>query len=468
MSIDVSQRMRIAPKQGGEECPKRQPKSPGLARSLLDKICASLVLSLKKIIFSKEFWSRHREGAQDFIRTRLLPFPTLILLFINLLKGSIQDELDGFFQAIDQADIPERRVTSSAFCRARKKLKPEAFIELSRHLVAFFYKHFHPRRWRGMRLLAIDGSTLRVPRVEEIAAHFGTWNSALGEPCPLARTSQLFDVLNRITVDAMIAPKNQGERTLAATHLDHVGAGDLLLLDRGYPCFWLFDLILSTGAHFCARLPISGWNIVQSFLASGKAQQTRWLHPTPQAERRYQETDTSAKPLRVRLVRIDLPGAEEPEILITSLLDNEEFPVDLFGDLYHSRWPVEEEYKRIKCRMHIENFSGKSVRSVYQDFHAKVFTGNLTAALAHPVQQEIRIQYAHRKHAYQLNGALALSRMKNTAPLLFLRSGLIDIVRRLHALFRIMVLPVRPGRKCPRRKHAIKIQGFYPAYKPIR
>jgi hypothetical protein len=454
--------------EGGEECPKRQRKPSCLARNLLDKICASLVLSLKKIIFSKEFWSRHREGTQDFIRTRLLPFSTLILFFMNLLKGSIQDELDGFFQAIDPADVPERKVTNSALCRARKKLKPEAFNELSRHLVTFFYKHFHPRRWRGMRLLAIDGSTLRVPRVEEIAAHFGTWNSALGDPCPLARTSQLFDVLNRITVDALLAPKHQGERTLAAKHLDHVGTRDLLLLDRGYPCFWLFDLILSTGAHFCARLPVTGWSIIESFLASGERQQTLWLHPTAEAVRFYRPTDTSPNPLRVRLVRIDLPEAAEPEILITSLLDHTDFPVNLFGDLYHSRWPVEEEYKRIKCRMHIENFSGRSVRSVYQDFHAKVFTGNLTAALAHPVQQLVRKHYVGRKHVYRVNGSLALSRMKNTAPLLFLRHGLMDIISKLHALFLVTVLPVRPGRKYPRKKHGIKIQGFYPSYKPIR
>jgi hypothetical protein len=32
---------------------------------------------------------------------------------------------------------------------------------------------------------------------------------------------------------------------------------------------------------------------------------------------------------------------------------------------------VEEDYKAIKCRMELENFTGKSVLSVYQDFHAK-------------------------------------------------------------------------------------------------
>jgi hypothetical protein len=37
----------------------------------------------------------------------------------------------------------------------------------------------------------------------------------------------------------------------------------------------------------------------------------------------------------------------------------------------------------------VENFSGKSVLSVYQDFHARVFSKNLTSALAFPTQSKI-------------------------------------------------------------------------------
>ncbi len=43
----------------------------------------------------------------------------------------------------------------------------------------------------------------------------------------------------------------------------------------------------------------------------------------------------------------------------------------------------------MKSRVEIENFSGKSVESVYQDFHARVFTANLTAAMVHPAQDVV-------------------------------------------------------------------------------
>jgi len=73
-----------------------------------------------------------------------------------------------------------------------------------------------------------------------------------GAPCPMARVSQMFNVLNKITINALIAPKNIGERELAIKHFNHIQPKDIIFLDRGYPAYWLFLLIISAKAHFCA------------------------------------------------------------------------------------------------------------------------------------------------------------------------------------------------------------------------
>jgi hypothetical protein len=59
-----------------------------------------------------------------------------------------------------------------------------------------------------------------------------------------------------------------------------------------------------------------------------------------------------------------------------------QYPYELFRKLYHCRWQVEEDYKVLKAWLTMENFSGKSVLSIYQDFHAKIFSKNLTSILA--------------------------------------------------------------------------------------
>jgi hypothetical protein len=57
---------------------------------------ANLIRKLKKTVQSEKFVARHRKSSKDFTRTRQLPFRTLIYFLLNLVKGSLQDELDHF------------------------------------------------------------------------------------------------------------------------------------------------------------------------------------------------------------------------------------------------------------------------------------------------------------------------------------------------------------------------------------
>ncbi len=57
-----------------------------------------------------------------------------------------------------------------------------------------------------------------------IIDHFGTWTVHKGKDCPLARLSQMYDTLNKISIDAIISPKATGERKLAAQHCKHLQA----------------------------------------------------------------------------------------------------------------------------------------------------------------------------------------------------------------------------------------------------
>ena len=69
--------------------------------------------------------------------------------------------------------------------------------------------------------------------------------------------------------------------------------------------------------------------------------------------------------------------------------DTGKYPWAVFFDLYHSRWPVEEDYKTVKSRIELENFSGKSALSVYQDFHAKVLMKNIVSLFVLPVNDTL-------------------------------------------------------------------------------
>lgn len=451
-----------------KKCQKTPKKVLTLARTLLLKICAKLIDFLKEIILSNDFLAQHRQSPKNFTRKRKLPFHHLIFFLMNFIKRSYQDELDGFFQALNGFEVSKRIISKVALSKARMKLKYEAFVELNRHLIDFFYRNFQPTTWHGFNLLAIDGSTARLPQIKEIAEHFGVWHSKGGSECPIARVSQMFDVLNNLSIDATISPKSVGERQLAAQHFLNLLPTDLILLDRGYPAYWLFNLILSLGSNFCARISCTKWKIIRKFYHSGKKEQVIYLPAPTTSRKQCLEMGLDTKPLRLRLIRVELDTGET-EILVTSLIDPDLYPAHIFHELYHERWPVEEDYKTVKCWIEIENFSGKSVLSVYQDFHAKIFSKNMTSALAYPTREIVRQASEGKKYEYQINFAQALSNTKNVIVLLFERSkeAATLLISQLHEIFIKTIEPIRPGRKFPR-NHKVHRRCFYLCYKSIR
>ena len=437
-----------------------------VARNLIFNVCAKTFEFIREIISSPDFIARHRKNKKDFTRNRKLPFNVLIVFLINLVKGSYQDELDKFFKTLCRLDVAKRIVSKAALAKARMKLKYEAFVELNLQLITYFEKHFRPKLWFGFRLLAIDGSTTKLPITDDVARHFGVWKVRQGAPSPMARVSQLFDVLNKLTIDALITPKRIGERELAAQHLLNVMPNDLILLDRGYPAWWLFNLILSMEANFCSRVSCTKWKVVRKFFRSGLSENVVSVPVNSTSVAQCTQMGIDTNPLKLRLIRIENDG--QVAVLITSLIDVERYPIELFSDLYHKRWPVEEDYKIIKCRIELENFSGQSALSVYQDFHAKVFTKNLVWMMAFPVQDRIDDEIAQTKHRYQINFTQALSKSKGVIALLFLDTK--RLIKRLIAdlqyIFQRTTEPIRPGRKYPR-NHKSKPRRHFLPYKPI-
>ena len=383
-----------------------------------------------------------------------------------MVKRALQDELDEFFRALQQEKVAERVVTKSAFSQARQKLKHTAFIELNQEQVAYFYGHFALQQWQKFRLLAIDGSMSDLPNAPNLQEHFGVWSSSTGPGRAKARLSQMFDVLNKVTIDASIGPNAHGERELAESHLTQVGNGDLVLLDRGYPAFWFFMAILSRQADFCARLNVSQWKSVRNFVASGEQERIITLRPDYRARKKCRERSLPTEPLQLRLIRVELPTGEV-EVLITSLFDTARFPYEVFKELYFRRWPVEEDYKCMKSRLEVENWSGSSKEAIYQDFHATIFTKNLAAILAQPAQIVVEHNTSTRKHRYQVNMTNLISKLKDTVLHLFHDVNVLPLLGSIWRQMLQTIEPIRPNRSYSRKKKIHKSR-FPMNYKSTR
>lgn len=168
----------------------------------------------------------------------------------------------------------------------------------------------------------------------------------------------------------------------------------------------------------------------------------------------------------MRLVRVDLDNGEVI-VLVTSLLDLISFPYAYFTDLSRHRWPIETDYRHIKTRLEVENWTGLTVSAIYQDFHATVFTKNLTAILAQPAQQAVIQASSTKKYRYQINMANLFSKMKDTIFLLFYSANPLPLLLRLWQQMTRPLEPIRPNRSFPRHKR-VKRKRFPMSYKPLR
>ena len=380
-------------------------------------------------------------------------------------KSSIQRELDRFYKEVTQSDFNIRAVTKSAFTQARAKLNPWAFKRLNEVAVNSFYDGAEYYVWHNMPLLAVDGTRLVLPNHPTIIEEFGVhqFGPKADSPRSLAIGSMLYDVLNMVTIDSQIAPYVSSERDLLMQHLDHVKSGDLLLLDRGYPSFWLLFLLKAKGIEFCLRLKDDWWLKVKEFTESlDKERIVTFSLPKKDRSKLKDFPHMLDTKITCRLIKVELENGEK-EVLCTSLIDTQTYLHEEFEELYHYRWNEEEAYKLLKSRIELENFSGKTARAVKQDFHGKVFLMTLCAAYAHPIEEKVVAEYKadqNRKHDQKINRTNAIASTMDVLIPIFIKNKYREALQAFDKIVEDTREIIRPGRSNPRNKKPKKLYSM--------
>jgi hypothetical protein len=338
-----------------------------------------------------------------------------------------------------------RRMSRQEFSAARQKIKWEAFEELHQTSVAGSYQE-EWKTWRGYRVMAADGSFVRLPSDAELVKYYG----GLGHE-QTAAAALLYDLENGIVMDAKIAPVKENERALAEEHL-RVSQGldsyknghrELIIFDRGYPSH---ELVKSISDKQIAHLPAAGVMRVRKGFIREEA-------PGGAKEDRVTLGKTG---LQTRTVRLPLTSGED-ELLVTNLTKTKaEMEYGAFGELYHKRWGIETKYKELKQKLEAENFSGRLAGNVKQDFYAVMTAANMLSSLVRAANRKARKKregsgnlYGYKvnvNHAARVfkDGLIRIIIEENRITRRYLMSGL---ARRMER----RVVPIRPNREVIRK-----------------
>jgi len=396
-------------------------------------------------LHSAELLEQSRLKSTAFVRQRTLTFPILLVSMMSGFKASVQTELNGFFANLaNQADLV-RLVSAQAFSKARKQFSHLAFSTLNRQLIQGVCQQLDVPRWNGLRVVAADGSKMRM-FLQDITRR------AMRDVVAFA----LYLPGLEMTLSFQLYSDRDAERQMLFEHLDQLEPDDLLVLDRGYPARWLIAYLVQHSIQFCMRVDEVGFTAVKTFLRSGLTEQ-RISIGKPRA-RDCQDYGCQSLVSEVRLVRVITPNGRI-HVMMTSLLDAATFPASDFAALYHSRWRIEEAFKRLKHRMALENTSGLSWLAAQQDFGAKILADNLHALTVLEAEGVIGM-----KEHYQINRTYAFSHLKRCLPRWLLVAlpatkqfflTLLELSKNTIRFVEDATKP-RPKHPKPHRKHAYK------------
>ena len=388
-----------------------------------------------------------------------MTFTNLTVFIINFVKKSSQLELYNFADFFGVSSV-----TKQAFSSARKKLSPKVFILLNQKLLEEFYSDNIIITFKGLRLLAVDGSTLRLPNDSKLRNEYGL--DLANSSVPIAKIFVMFDVLNQITLHSSINNYRASERDLAIAHIKQLpiknkvdqSFEDLLMFDRGYPSLGLLFELNSRKKHFLMRIQENFLSETNTAIKSGiqdsiitisafskdRKPNSRLKEYLPNLQR-----NTT---MQIRILVFNLDSGKK-EYIITSLIDQNRFSYSDIFTMYGMRWNIEEGYKFYKNIAEIENFSGKSKIAIEQDFYATIFACNISALLMLEAQDEVEEANSEKKlkYKYKINRNILVGTVKNEIlDVLLGEQDLNEYCERLKNRIKKNLIPIRPGRRFPR------------------
>jgi hypothetical protein len=250
--------------------------------------------------------------------------------------------------------------TTGAIAQARVRLG-EAPMRLLFERVARPLAHEGtPGAWLGgRRLMAIDGVQIDVPDTPSNVEAFGIAVGGTRRPFPQIRVVGLGECASHAVIAAQVSGIHTGERELAKGLVGQVAPDMMVIADRGFFSFELWQHYLTTEADLLWRVTISLKLPVEKVFDDGSFMSTIVSHKLRSSG--YQiplsavddPRDATHIPVRVVEYTVEGSGSEEPEFfrLITTVLDPEDLSAVDLAAAYHERWEYEISLREIETQL---------------------------------------------------------------------------------------------------------------------
>ena len=320
------------------------------------------------------------------LRRRRLPAEQTVWLLLGMAVmrdmpvSAVAEKLDVALPASDGS----RTVASSALSQARARLGPEPMEWLFlRSAEEWAHRSADADRWRGLALYGVDGTTLRVADSPDNRAHFGGQDSGRHEGgrderqsgYPSMRLVVAMALRSHVLAAAVFGPYAIDERNYAASLWDSIPDRSLVMIDRHYLQANVLVPLMTKGAerHWMTRAKSNTkFRVIRRL---GKGDELVEFEVSREARKKDPTLPTH---FDVRAIQYQRKGYQ-PQLLLTSLVDDARYPANELRALYHERWEIELGFGELKTDMldRLETIRSKSPPAVTQEMWGLLIAYNL-------------------------------------------------------------------------------------------
>ena len=287
-------------------------------------------------------------------RERLLPAPAVVYYVMALalwreapLEEVLRVVCEGLHWLSD-GKAGAVQASKSAISQARSRLGSQVMAQLAQRVLRPLAPPDAPGSWyRGLRVMAVDGSCMEVADEATNAEFFGYPAASRGQSAfPQARVLGLVECGTHAVVAAAIAPYGRSEIAMATQLLPAKLKADMLVLaDRNFYSFKLWHASCATGAKLAWRVKSTLSLPVQQLLSDGSYLST--VFDSADRARKFGQT--------VRVIDYTLQNSATPAQdsyrLVTNILEVNAAPALELAALYHERWEIEGVFDEFKTHL---------------------------------------------------------------------------------------------------------------------
>jgi hypothetical protein len=324
----------------------------GSGARLADYLSATLIARVVPPQVVHEVLDAHERNSR-----RIRAFPAVAgVYFVMALSLYPEASYEAVFSAISQglaweAGAPQPAgVSKVAISLLRSRIGAQPMADLvQRCCLPLADPGIHPAGfYRGLRLVAFDGSTFELADDPQIDEAFGRPEGRQGRAgYPQARCVVLAECSTHAILGANLGPYRSGEWALCQPLLASLGPDMLCMADRGFNGFDHWEQARATGAHLLWRCGVNRNLPVEQSLADGSYLST--IRPTG-----VSTAEAKSRAITVRVIDYTLPKLPDGQPhyrLITTLLDDKAAPAMELAELYHRRWEMEAVFDELKTHL---------------------------------------------------------------------------------------------------------------------